>query len=145
VAFLGFAAAIVLRHKLDSLQDRVAAVGLLVWLFVFACSPQMLPWYQLWYFPFAVLSGKRWLTVTSIVFTVGAFMPILALNWESTIADSLGIGRPVDVAVLALWLATGLTALVLWHYDSTNGRVRATANTRQAVRAEQRRRERRRA
>jgi hypothetical protein len=139
VAFLVFGALIVLRHTLATVQDRIAAAGLLLWLFVFACSPQMLPWYQLWYFPFAVLSGRRWLIVTSLVFTVGAFMPILALSWESDIVRALGIGRPVDVAVVMLWLATGLTALVLWHYDSTNGRVRASVNTRQAIRAQQRR------
>lgn len=139
VSFIFVAAAIVLRHRLESLQDKVAAVGLLMFLFVFACSPQMLPWYQSWYFPFAVLSGKRWLIVTSLVFTVGGFFPILALNWENDIIRQTGLGSPVDKAVLFLWLATGLTALLFWYLDSSKRRLRSESTTRQSLRATRRR------
>jgi hypothetical protein len=139
ISYILVAAAIVLRHRLESLQDKVAAVGLLMFLFVFACSPQMLPWYQSWYFPFAILSGKRWLIATSLVFTIGGFFPILALNWSSDIVRQTGVTSPVDKAVLVLWLATGLTALSLWYFDSTNRRIRSVSTSRQAVRAMRRR------
>jgi hypothetical protein len=132
--------AILFRHRLDSPQDLIAASALAIWLFVFLGSAGTLPWYQSWYLPFAALGGKRWLMAASLVFSIGAFAPILSRHWTTDLARQLS--RPVDLVVLALWLATGLVALVLWLIDSGRG-PRTEVRTRQAVRAQRRRQSRR--
>ena len=134
--------AIIFRHRLDTPQNLIAAIALAVWLFVFLGSAGTLPWYQSWYLPFAALSGRRWLVVASMVFSIGGFAPILSLHWASDLAQQLNVSRPVDLVVMALWLATGIVALVLWILDSGRGR-RTGPRTRQAVRAERRRQSRR--
>jgi hypothetical protein len=144
-AFILIAAAVVLRHRLDDLQDQVAAIALLLWLFVFACSPGMLPWYQIWYLPFVALSRRRWMIVASLVFSIGGFLPILSLNWQNDLVLQLGMDEPVDVAVILLWGATAAAALVLWRSDSRSIRLTGAPASRQATRALQRRRARGRA
>jgi len=134
--------AILFRHRLDTPQELIAASALAIWLFVFLGSAGTLPWYQSWYLPFAALSGKRWLVAASLVFSIGGFAPILSLHWTNDLARQLNVSRPVDVVVLALWLATGLVALALWVVDSGRG-PRTEVRSRQSVRAQRRRQARR--
>lgn len=126
LAYLMFGAVsalVLLRHRLEEPQDIVAAVGLVMWFFLFACSPGLLPWYQVWYLPFAFLSGRRWLIAASLVFSVGGFLPILALNWKAAIIREMDISSPVDRAVVVLWVAVGATALgVYWAGESRRRR-----------------------
>jgi alpha-1,6-mannosyltransferase len=145
LAFLVLSAAILWAHPLEKLEDRIAAVATVMWVFVYACSPQMLPWYQFWYLPFAALSGRRWLVASSLVFSLGAFGPILALHWASFLSASFGWQHPVDPFVLLLWAATGATALGFWWSDRSPMGTRRTATTRQTTRAMARRRARGRA
>ena len=130
---------VVYKHPLETVQDKIAAAALLMWVFVFACSPGMLPWYQSWYLPFAALSGRRWLIAASIAFSLGAFWPILALHWESDLHNTLGVSQPVDKVVLLLWLVTGAVALGFWLADRAARQKHTAQSTRQAVRAQQRR------
>ncbi len=139
-SFMAILALIVWRHPLEKPQDIVAAIGLLLWLFLFVSSPGLLPWYQLWYFPFAVLSGRRWLVVTALVFSVGGFLPILALNWSGDMAREWSISEPVDRAVEVLWLVTTVTALAMLSADRRAGRgVSARAQRQTGARAARRR------
>ncbi len=145
ITFMFASAVIVSIHPLDRLEDRIAAIATVMWVFVYACSPGMLPWYQFWYLPFAALSGRRWLMASSLVFSIGAFGPVLALHWQSALHASLGWSRPVDPVVLLLWAATGLTAFGFWWSGHAGLRANRTVRTRQTTRAMERRRARGRA
>ncbi len=101
-------------HRMKEPADIVAAVGLQLWLFVFLLSPTMRHWYQIWAFPFAILAGRRWLTAGAIAFSCGAFLPLLGRNWTISIGDDLGLDRPKEYTVLALWMVTALIALAVW-------------------------------
>ncbi|MGH2633033.1 MAG: hypothetical protein ACRDG3_06450, partial [Tepidiformaceae bacterium] len=113
--FVLLTALVLLLHPFKKPADMVAAVALVMWLFLFACSPGELPWYQIWYLPFAAAAGRRWLVAAAIVFTCGGFLPTLALNWNISIDRQMGITNASDKAVLTVWIATGLVALGWWY------------------------------
>jgi len=115
--FFVLLAYIVAYHRLLDARDLVTAFATAMFLFLFVCSPGYLPWYQIWYLPFAMISGRRWLVVSSIVFSVGAFLPILAINWAGSIEAQMDIANPLNKAVLALYLTVAVTAVVLQRSD----------------------------
>ena len=132
--FVLLMALVVLYHPFKKPADMVAAAALVMWLFLFACSPGELPWYQVWYLPLAAAAGKRWLVAAAIVFSCGGFLPTLALNWNNTIFRQMGISNASDKAVIAVWAVTGVIALGLWYSDSGRWR-RRTAPARSHARA----------
>lgn len=115
--FFVLLAYIVAYHRLLDGRDLVTAFATAMFLFLFVSSPGYLPWYQIWYLPFAMISGRRWLVVTSIVFSVGAFLPILVINWEAPIRTQMNISNPLDKAVIALYLTVAVVAIVLQRSD----------------------------
>ncbi|MEO6398191.1 MAG: hypothetical protein ABIP13_06955 [Tepidiformaceae bacterium] len=123
--FFVLLAYIVAYHRLVDPQDLITAFATATFLFLFVCSPGYLPWYQVWYLPFAMISGRRWLVVTSIVFSVGAFLPILAINWAGPIQTQMHISNPLNKAVIVLYLAVAVVAIVLQRSDRSRERVAA--------------------
>ena len=115
--FFVLLAYIVAYHRLADAQDLVTAFATAMFLFLFVCSPGYLPWYQIWYLPFAMISGRRWLVVTSIVFSVGAFLPILAINWSAAIQTQMHITNPLAKTVVALYIAVAAVAIILQRAD----------------------------
>lgn len=128
--------AVIARHPLKTPADLPAAIATLMWLFIFAALPGYLPWYQAWYLPFAFLSGRRWLICTALVFSVGAFVPILALQWARFIIADMNISTPHHKAVIVLWVVTSATALgmFLWDRAEANRRRRDAAVSERRVR-----------
>ena len=121
--FFVLLAYIVAYHRLVDPQDLVTAFATAMFLFLFVCSPGYLPWYQIWYLPFAMISGRRWLVVTSIVFSVGAFLPILTINWSGAIESQMNITNPLNKAVIALYLTVAAVAIVLQRSDRARERI----------------------
>ncbi|MBI2766049.1 MAG: hypothetical protein HYX53_09085 [Chloroflexi bacterium] len=128
------AATIIIRHRLETPRDLVAAIGLLMFLFAFVASPSLRHWYQLWYLPFALLSGRRWLIAASLTFTLSAFLTILALNWQVPIIAEMGIKQPIEKSVWLVWILTGGAALITWRVDIERGRRLAQAEARRQQR-----------
>lgn len=126
--FFALLAYIVMFHRLETPRDVATAFATAMFLFLFVCMPGYLPWYQVWYLPFAMISGRRWLIVASMMFSVGAFLPILALNFSGAIEREMGISNPVEKAVVTLYLAVAVAAIILQRSDVN----------REAQRAEQR-------
>jgi hypothetical protein len=122
--YLGIAAVIVTQHPLETAEDFIRAVALAMFLFLFACSPGYLAWYQVWYLPFAALSRSRLHIATMLMFSVGAFFPILAANWNGSIPQQLSINDPVQKAVIVTWVLTGLVAFLAWRLPARGGSVR---------------------
>ena len=114
---------IVAYHRLLDARDLVTAFATAMFLFLFVCSPGYLPWYQIWYLPFAMISGRRWLVVSSIVFSAGAFLPILAINWAGAIETEMRVTNPVSKAVLMLYIAVAVVAIVLHRADRNRERI----------------------
>ncbi|MEX0783298.1 MAG: hypothetical protein WD557_11655 [Dehalococcoidia bacterium] len=110
--------AIVWKHPLETAQDVVTAAATSIFFFLFLCCPGFLPWYQIWYLPLAAVSGKRWLVVTAVVFSIGAWLPLMAYNWRGPIERDMGVSEPMQKAAGVLWLATGITAAWLFRNDT---------------------------
>ncbi len=135
--FLILAVTVLLEHRLETAQDLAAAIGLTIWLLLFVGFPGYLSWYQVWYLPFAALSGRRWLMATSLAFSMGTFLVMLALNWNVDIPRLMGIDNPIEKSVVALWTIVGTTAaLFLWsdHYRSRAGQQARTRHGRRLQR-----------
>jgi hypothetical protein len=118
-------AAIVWKHPLETAQDAVTAAATAIFFFLFLRCPGFLPWYQIWYLPLAAISGRRWLVVTAIVFSIGAWLPLLAYNWRIPIERDMGISDPIQKATAVLWIATGILAAWLFRNDTMVPRARA--------------------
>lgn len=135
--FVFVLAAIIWKHPLETAEDVVTAAATTTFFFLFLCSPGFLPWYQVWYLPLAAVSGRRWLVATAVLFSIGAFLPLLAFNWRPFIERQMDISDPIPKAVAVLWLATGLTAALIYRNDTRQPQ--AEAATRRARRAAPRR------
>jgi hypothetical protein len=131
-------AAIVWKHPLETAQDLVTAVATAIFFFLFLCCPGFLPWYQIWYLPLAAVSGRRWLVVTALVFSIGSWFPLIAYNWQGPIARDMGISEPMQKATAVLWLATALIAAWLFRDDTMEPHARE-ADVRRARRMAPRR------
>jgi hypothetical protein len=136
--FLILAVTVLLEHRLDTAQDLAAATGLTLWLLLFVGFPGYLPWYQIWYLPFAALSGKRWLMATSLAFSIGTFLTVLALNWNLDIPRLMGIDNPIEKSVVVLWTVVGSTALLFYWSDRNRALASELAPTRRGRRAQRR-------
>jgi hypothetical protein len=115
--FLILGAMIVLDHPLETAQDLVAASGLMLWLFLFAGFAGYLPWYQVWYLPLALASGRRWLMAAGMLFSTLGYFLVLVRMYDPVIARHVGIDQPRQVVVLAAWAITGLVTLWFWRHD----------------------------
>lgn len=132
--FAIFVLMIMVEHPLSKPRDLVGAIGLLLWLFVFACMPGYHPWYQAWFLPFALLSERRWLVTGALVFSLGAFLPILAINWAQQLSDA-GFSDPPTAAALLLWGATALAAVGTWWWTWPGRQAEATGTPRRGPQA----------
>jgi hypothetical protein len=137
--FLILAVLILLQHRLESLQDVAAATGLTIFVLLFVGLPGYLPWYQVWYLPFAALSGKRWLILTSLAFSIGTFAVVLSLNWNLDIPRLMGIDNPVEKSVVVLWTVVGVTAIAAYLADRNREMGARQPSTRSRRRSVQRR------
>ncbi len=131
--FGGVLAVVIARHKPTTPLDVVAAAGATIWVFVFALLPGYLPWYQVWYLPFAALSGRRWLVVASLAFSIGAFLPIFALQWAGDIQRVMEVSEPHHKAVWTVFVVVSGLAIGTWRYDAVMGK-RALITTEERAR-----------
>jgi hypothetical protein len=60
------------------------------------------------------MSGQRWLIVGAVAFSLGAYLPLLALNWQITLANEANVPNPVDVATGLMWGGTAAAAWIGW-------------------------------
>lgn len=129
--FLLILAAVMMYHRLETKEDLVRAVALVMGLFLYACSPGYIAWYQAWFLPFAAMSNSRWMVTAALAFSIGAFLPILALNWVFVLEQSWGLSNAIEWSVVAAWLGTALAAWVAWRGRrwATLGRAKAGQKT----------------
>jgi hypothetical protein len=105
---------VMMYHRLETKLDLCAAVGLVMTMFLYACTPAYHPWYIIWCLPFAALSGKRWLMTFGAAFALAAFLPVLALNWYITLAQTWNLQHAVDWSVVLMWSSTALAGYIGW-------------------------------
>jgi hypothetical protein len=116
---------IMIRYRLKTAEDVVAGVALAMGLFLFCFAPTLRHWYQIWAFPFIAIAGRRWLVAGAVAFSVGAFLPIFALNWSGDITKDFGLENPANWMVVLLWVGVVATGLVVWWRDTGRARTRA--------------------
>jgi hypothetical protein len=75
-------------------------------LFLFAASPGFLPWYLIWFLPFAAIGASRWQLWWAGSWSATAFLPVLALNWQISIGQGWNIPEPVRWSVVLAWTLT---------------------------------------
>lgn len=114
VLYLFILGLVMMYHRLETKTDLVAAVGLLMTLFLYLCSPGYHPWYIVWCLPFAAMSNSRWLISLAVAFALGAFLPVLALNWQITLGESWSLSNPVEWATVMMWVCTALAGYIGW-------------------------------
>ncbi len=110
VIALGILAAVAARHSLATGRDLARAVALVMGLFLFAAFPGFLPWYLIWFLPFAAIGGDRRQLWWAAGWSAAAFLPILALNWQISINRAWNIPEPVRWSVVLAWVLTLLAA-----------------------------------
>ncbi len=140
--FVAIAVYLILSERLKTEQELVGATACMLFFLLFF-SASYLPWYQIWYLPFAALSGRRWLMAGTLTFSIGAFLVILAQNWNAVIIIDMGIDEPMNYSVVTLWLAVGAALAGTWWYDRERARaaaVTAPRTRRQQLRPAKRRR-----
>ncbi|MFN8506638.1 MAG: hypothetical protein U0547_03620 [Dehalococcoidia bacterium] len=125
---------IILRHRIETARDALAAAALLMAIFLFVLSPNLRHWYQLWCLPLVAVGGRRWLMAAAVAFSLGAFSTLLALNWQAAIQTQMGIKNPVDNSVLYLWVLTVSVALFVWYRDRDAAQRAAAAEARRTQR-----------
>jgi hypothetical protein len=111
--YLIIIALVMVFHRLETKEDLVRAVAVVMTLFLFL-SPEYHPWYIIWCLPFAFLSNARWLIAGMLAFSTLAFLPILALNWQITLARSVGLHNAVEWSVVVMWGGTILASYLGW-------------------------------
>lgn len=111
VMILGILAAVAARHRLETGRDLARAVALVMGLFLFAAFPGFLPWYLIWFLPFAAIGGDRRQLWWAAAWSAAAFLPVLALNWQLSINRAWNIPQPVRWSVVLAW---SLTLLAVW-------------------------------
>ena len=114
VLYLFILGLMMMYHRLESKTDLAVAVGLAMFLFLYACSPGYHPWYIIWCLPFAALSDRRWLIAGATAFALGAFLPVSRAQLAHHAGQEAGVPSPVDLATAAMWLGTALAAWIGW-------------------------------
>lgn len=61
--------------------------------------------------------------VTAVAFSIGAWLPLMAYNWNVQIERDMGIADPMQKSAAVLWLATGITAAWLFRNDTMEPRL----------------------
>jgi hypothetical protein len=135
-------AAIIIRVPLDEPRDVIFAAALTIALFLFVAAPGYLPWYQVWFFPLVILTGRRWFIAGALAFSLAAFFPILSLGWETALKVDAGFSDPVQRAVATAWSAAIVAASITWWADRERFR-RTSAVPRARARAQRSTRRRR--
>ena len=105
---------VMMFHPLKTQLDLVRAIALAMTLFLYLCTPGYHPWYIIWFLPFAAMSNSRWLIVGAIAFSIGAFLPVLALNWRITLRTDANLDHAVVWATALMWFGTAAAAYVGW-------------------------------
>ncbi|WP_322795393.1 hypothetical protein [Tepidiforma sp.] len=121
VIYLAGLGAILLLHPLRTGLDLARAAALAMGFFLFVASPGYLPWYLIWFLPFAAICGDRRVLWWAAAWSTTAFLPVLALNWQISIARSWNIPEPVRWSVVLAWALTILAAWLgprLWNGGS---------------------------
>lgn len=111
VAGLGLLAAVAAFHPLGSGRELARAVALVMGGFLFVAFPGYLPWYLIWFLPFAAVGASRWQLWWAGSWSATAFLPVLALNWQISIGRAWNIPEPVRWSVVLAWT---LTILATW-------------------------------
>lgn len=114
VSYLFILPLVMMFHPLKTQLDLVRAVALLMALFIYISMPGYHPWYIIWSLPFVAMSNSRWLIVGMIAFSIGAFLPVLALNWRITLARDANLDNAVIWGTALMWLGTAAAAYVGW-------------------------------
>ncbi|MGK2964855.1 MAG: hypothetical protein ACSLFM_04535 [Tepidiformaceae bacterium] len=133
--FMAIAAYMTWRAPLRNGQQLIAAAAILLFFFIFVGYAGYRPWYIAWFFPLAMIAGVRWLTRASIVFTFGAFLIVLAANWQSNIVVDMNISQPIQKASFVTWVAVAAVALGTWWYDREKAGTAVAAPTRRRTQA----------
>ncbi len=113
VSYLVVVGAVMAFHPLKTKEDLVRGVALVMSVFLFL-SPAYHAWYIIWILPFAALSNARYLIVGAIAFSLLAFLPILALNWQITLGRSWNLTYPVEWFTAVMWFGTLLATYIGW-------------------------------
>ncbi|GIW13859.1 MAG: hypothetical protein KatS3mg062_1298 [Tepidiforma sp.] len=111
IAALGILAVVLWRHPLETGRDLARATAWVMGLFLFAAFPGFLPWYLVWFLPFAAIGGDRRQLWWAGSWTAAAFLPVLALNWQISINRAWNIPEPVRWSVVLAW---SLTLIATW-------------------------------
>lgn len=136
LSYLLVVALVMAFHPLKTKEDLVRGVALVMGVFLFM-SPAYHPWYIIWVLPFAMLSNARYLVTAALAYTMLAFLPILALNWQFTLADSWGFSRSpnsftaVEWFTAVMWFGTLLAAYLGWRGKDSLKFTRAPASASQ--------------
>jgi hypothetical protein len=130
MTFVVISVVIILTQPLSTRADLTAALGILLFLFLFIGYAGYRPWYQVWFLPFAILAGRRWLSVSAVMFTMGGFLLILVRNFGREVVVDMGINDPLRKAVIFTWASIAITALVVWWLDRPRSFERAAAPAR---------------
>lgn len=111
IAGIGLLAAVAALHPLATGRDLARAVALVMGGFLFVVFPGYLPWYLVWFLPFAAVGASRWQLWWAGSWSATAFLPILALNWQISLGRAWNISQPVRWSVVVAWL---LTLMAVW-------------------------------
>lgn len=113
IAYVVTIAAVMGLHPLKTQVDLVRGVALVMSVFLFL-SPAYHPWYIIWILPFAALSNARYLIAGAVAFSLLAFLPVLALNWQITLSRSWNLSYAVEWFTAIMWFGTLLAVYVGW-------------------------------
>ncbi len=117
IGYLEAIAGVMVLHPLKTREDLVRGVGLVMSVFLFI-SPAYHPWYIVWMLPFAALSNARYLIAGAVAFSLLAFLPVLALNWNITLARTWNLQNAVEWFTAVMWFGTLAATYVGWRGGS---------------------------
>ncbi len=132
ILFLGILAGVLAWHPLADGRELARAVALTMGLFLFVASPGYLPWYLIWFLPFAAIGGSAWQLWWAGAWSATAFLPVLALNWQLSINRAWNIPEPVRWSVVLAWSLTIVVTWLAWRERRAQSGPRASSRQAQA-------------